>query len=93
MARYLGIEVTEGQVKGVVVRAAYRVLQIEAVYRFARPAPGPEGLTAAVEAIVREVGAIDASYAAVWAKALRIRRRRVASETCRSRSSSARTAA
>ncbi len=65
MARYLGIEVTEGQVKGVVVRAAYRSLQIEAVYRYGRPAPGPEGLTAAVEAIVREAGATDAAYTAL----------------------------
>src|SRR4051812_35687047 len=65
MARYLGIEVTEGQVKGVVIRAAYRVLQIDAVFRFQRPAPGPEGLTASVEAIVREAGPVDAAYAAV----------------------------
>jgi general secretion pathway protein L len=65
MARYLGIEVTEGQVKGVVIRAAYRVLQIDAVFRFQRPAPGPEGLTASVEAIVREAGAVDAAYAAI----------------------------
>lgn len=65
MARYLGIEVTEGQVKGVVVRAAYRSLQIDAVYRFVRPTPGNDGLTAAVEAIVHEAGAIDATYSAV----------------------------
>jgi general secretion pathway protein L len=65
MARYLGIEVTEGQVKGVVIRAAYRVLQIDAVFRFQRPAPGPEGLTASVDAIVREAGPIDAAYAAI----------------------------
>ncbi|MEI8256136.1 MAG: hypothetical protein WCJ30_10745, partial [Deltaproteobacteria bacterium] len=65
MARYLGIEVTDGQVKGVVVRAAYRSLLIEAVYRFGRPAPGNEGLTAAVEAIVREAGATDAAYSAL----------------------------
>src|SRR5947209_4009516 len=65
MARYLGIEVTEGQIKGVVLRAAYRKLQIEAVARVARD-PGPAGLSAAVAAVVAQVGGpVDAAYAAL----------------------------
>ena len=65
MARYLGIEITDGQVKGVVLRTAYRKLQIEAVHRIARQ-PGAEGLSAAVTQLMAEVGGnIDASYAAL----------------------------
>jgi general secretion pathway protein L len=65
MARYLGIEVTDSQVKGVVLRTAYRKIAIEVVVRVAR-GPGLEGLTAAVQQVVAQAGpGIDASYAAL----------------------------
>src|SRR6266540_2533613 len=64
MARYLGIEVTEGHVKALVLKTAYRKLQIEAIYRLARPA-GLEGLSQATGEIVADVGSVDAVYAAV----------------------------
>jgi hypothetical protein len=43
MARYLGIEVTESQLKGAVLKTAYKKLMLEAVYTVNRP-PGPDGL-------------------------------------------------
>jgi hypothetical protein len=65
MARYVGIEVTEAQVKGVALRAAYRRVQIEAIERVPR-GPGPEGLAAALAEVARRIGpGVDATYAAL----------------------------
>lgn len=43
MARYLGIEVTESQLRGAVLKTAYKKLVVEGAFTVARP-PGPEGL-------------------------------------------------
>jgi hypothetical protein len=53
MARYLGIEVTESQLKGAVLKTAYKKLLLEAVFTVNR-APGPDGLTAAT----RDLGSL-----------------------------------
>ena len=53
MARYLGIEVTESQLKGAVLKTAYKKLLLETVFAVNRP-PGPEGLQAAT----RELGSL-----------------------------------
>jgi general secretion pathway protein L len=50
MALYLGIELSEGQLRVVKLRAQYRKLTIEGVYRLPRE-PGPEGITMAAQAI------------------------------------------
>lgn len=65
MARYLGIEVTDGLVKGVVLRTAYRKIQIETVVRVQR-ASGAEGLSAAVRELLGQIaGPLDAVYSAM----------------------------
>ena len=46
MARYLGIEVTETQIKGALLKTAYKKLTIEGVFTVYRSA-GPEGLAQA----------------------------------------------
>jgi hypothetical protein len=46
MARYLGIEVTETQIKGALLKTAYKKLLIEGVFTVYR-GPGPEGLAQA----------------------------------------------
>jgi hypothetical protein len=60
MARYLGIEVTESQLKGAVLKTAYKKLMLEAVYTVNRP-PGPEGLQAATRDLGSLVQALLAS--------------------------------
>ncbi len=63
MALYLGIEVTAGQVKGVLLKTAYRKLLVESVVRVQR-LPGSEGLTTSVREIVSQLpAAVDATYA------------------------------
>ncbi len=54
MARYLGIEVTESQLKGAVLKTAYKKLLLEAVYTVNRPL-GPEGLQAATRDLAQLV--------------------------------------
>jgi hypothetical protein len=46
MARYLGIEVTETQIKGALLKTAYKKLTVEGVFTVYR-SPGPEGLAQA----------------------------------------------
>ncbi|MBL8683662.1 MAG: hypothetical protein JNK05_31110 [Myxococcales bacterium] len=50
MALYLGIELSEGQLRVVKLRAQYRKLTVEGVYRLPRES-GPEGITMAAQAI------------------------------------------
>jgi hypothetical protein len=50
MALYLGIELSEGQLRVVRLRGQYRKLAIEAIYRLPRE-PGPDGITMAAQAI------------------------------------------
>lgn len=60
MARYLGIEVTETQIKGAVLKTAYKKLTVEGVFTVYRT-PGPEGLAQAARdlaGLVRAHGAI-----------------------------------
>ena len=65
MARYLGLEITDGFVKGVVLHAAYRTLQIVAVECAPRTAPGPEALEQAVRTVLANAGTVDATYSAM----------------------------
>lgn len=62
MARYLGIEVTESQLKGAVLKTAYKKLLLEAVYTVNRP-PGPDGLQGATRDLASLVQALLASAA------------------------------
>lgn len=50
MSLYLGIELSEGQLRVVRLRAQYRKLLVEAIDRLPRE-PGPEGLTMAAQAV------------------------------------------
>nr|MBK7065688.1 hypothetical protein [Deltaproteobacteria bacterium] len=60
MARYLGIEVTESQLKGAVLKTAYKKLLLETVFAVNRP-PGPEGLQAATRELASLVQGLLAS--------------------------------
>ncbi len=62
MARYLGIEVTESQLKGAVLKTAYKKLLLEVVYTVNR-APGPDGLQAATRDLAHLVQGLLASTA------------------------------
>lgn len=50
MALYLGIELSEGQLRVVRMRGQYRKLVVEAIYRLPRE-PGPEGIALAAQSI------------------------------------------
>ncbi|MFO0602632.1 MAG: hypothetical protein U0324_05625 [Polyangiales bacterium] len=56
MARYLGIEVTETQIKGALLKTAYKKLVIEGVFTVYR-GPGPEGLAQAARDLAGLVSA------------------------------------
>jgi hypothetical protein len=56
MARYLGIEVTDTQIKGALLKTAYKKLVIEGVYTVYRT-PGPEGLAQAARELAGIVAA------------------------------------
>ena len=60
MARYLGIEVTEAQLKGAVLKTAYKTLLLEGVFTVYRP-PGPEGLVEATRELASIVQTVLAS--------------------------------
>jgi general secretion pathway protein L len=60
MARYLGIEVTDTQIKGALLKTAYKKLVIEGVYTVYR-AQGTEGLAVAA----RELASIVAAHSIV----------------------------
>ena len=60
MARYLGIEVTDTQIKGALLKTAYKKLVIEGVYTVYRT-PGSEGLAQAA----RELAGIVAAQSVV----------------------------
>lgn len=66
MARYLGIEVTETQLKLVVLFTAYRKLHVEQVLRVGMtPGPELEGLTSALHSVAPQLGSLDGVYAAL----------------------------
>ena len=56
MARYLGIEVTDTQIKGALLKTAYKKLVIEGVFTVYRT-PGPEGLAEAARELAALVNA------------------------------------
>lgn len=62
MARYLGIEVTESQLKGAVLKTAYKKLVVEGAFAVNRP-PGPEGLAHATRDLASLVQGLLASTA------------------------------
>ncbi len=67
MARYLGIEVSDTQLRAAVLKTAYKKLVLEAV-GVALRGPGPEGLAQAARELaagVAPMGSLDGVYAAV----------------------------
>jgi hypothetical protein len=65
MALYLGVELSEGQLRAVKLRAQYRKLTVEGIYRVARE-PGLEGLARAAQSIRAALAAPpDAVFAAL----------------------------
>lgn len=65
MARYLGIEITDSQVKGVILKTAYKKLSLDGLMVVPR-AQGPEGIRDATRAIADAAGPqLDGIYAAM----------------------------
>ena len=67
MARYLGIEISESQVRGAVLKTAYKKLVLEGVATILR-GPGPEGIVEAARELAAAAsagGTLDGVYTAL----------------------------